>query len=269
MRSTQRIWTAVLSFAFAVLIAATPMLMAKKKGGGGGGGGGGARSQAPTGDPVDLGASNTNNAALTTASSDLATAQAKLKQVTASLWATFEQTPEWVAAEKAVADAQAAYDAACKPVLAALQDNPDFKAASDSTDDIDAKIEAARDAGDQDTVIQLAQAKLTGASTVTKMTNDALNADPGVASAKQNLTAAKAAEDQLRQKFQTSLASNSDYTTAKQAVDDAQTKLASARGGSGGGTSAGAGGSTPKSTGDGADAVPDVGSTVEGTTGAP
>ncbi|HTW95657.1 MAG TPA: hypothetical protein VMD30_12720 [Tepidisphaeraceae bacterium] len=262
MTTTCRRWVVGLGFIAAIAFAVSPSLARKK-----GGGGGGSRNSAP-----QQQAQNPNEVALQSAETDLATANAKLKQVIADLWAKFTADPAWAAAEKAVADAQTAYDAACRGVQNSLMSNPDYKAASDSSDSIDAKIETARDNGDQDTVIQLAQEKLQDATTLTKMQTDAMNADPTVASTKQALTAAKAVEDQLRQKFQDSLAADDDYKAAKQAVDDATTKLASLRGTSGTtgtATAGGSGSSTPNanSAGDGASSVPDPSSTVEGITG--
>jgi cysteinyl-tRNA synthetase len=200
-----------------------------------------APEQAPPPPPPD----NSNAQAITAAQQELTTANAALKTEVQKATATFEASDEMVAAKKALAEAQSAYDAAAGPVLSALEKTPDYAAAVAQKQDASDKLTALRaNGGDPspDEVSPLAQQEMTANATVHSLAASALTSDAGANEAKTKLDSAQAAITTLRVNFQKTLTADPEYVSAKQAVDDAQKKLAAAQSGGGSTASAAAAG---------------------------
>jgi chromosome segregation ATPase len=162
-----------------------------------------------------------------TARTNLTTAQTALDTLTTKLTTDFEATDDFTAAKKALDDAVAAYDAAKVPVLAALKDKPAYKTAADAVTNAQKDLDALKKSPDA-TKEQISAAasnvfKLSGATD--KLEHEALTADPGVTSTLATLKDARDKLAKLRADFKDSLKTNKDVVAAKQAVDDAQTKL--------------------------------------------
>ena len=145
---------------------------------------------------------------------------------------TIEASPTFVEAKKKLDDAPTAYDAARADVIKALEDKPEYKSPHEAElaakaklaklrEDTDATPEAIKAAGDED----LAQLAVVG-----QVERDALQADAAVQEKLAAIRAAQGVITKLRADFHTSLESNTDYTTAKKAKDDAQAKLNSLTG---------------------------------------
>jgi len=183
-----------------------------------------------------------DNSAVTSAQQELSTANAALKTVVQKQTAAFETSDAMVAAKKALAEAQAAYDAAIAPVLSSLQNSPDYAAAVAQKQDASDKLTALRaNGGDPppDEVSPLAEQEMTANATVHSLAAAAIAADTNASDAKTKLDAAQAAITDLRVNFQKTLTADPEYVSAKQAVDDAQKKLAAAQSSNGGTASAG------------------------------
>jgi chromosome segregation ATPase len=153
--------------------------------------------------------------------------------------ATFETKDDWVAAKKALADAQAHYDAALKPVMAALQANPDYlklqahrKAAQENLDAMRSQPRPS-DSSDQkaqdDQLSQAAGDVLTDGFAMNKMEVDARNSDGDLGTAKEELTDAKKTMEDLQGQVTAVLQTDPDYQAAQQQLTAAEQQLAAAR----------------------------------------
>jgi chromosome segregation ATPase len=253
MKRQQAPWILALTFSLVMALSLSPAWAAKKGGGGKGGGKGGQTAQPATPSPQQVQLA-TDQAALTTAQSDYTKALEALTTATNKLRLAFEQTSDWIAAKKQLTDAQGAMTDARKPVLAELAGNSEYATALDARNKAQADLDAVR-SNPQDATPEaltpLAAALMEANSKVSKLENDALNANPNYTAAKDSVASAQAAVNALKTKFQESLASDADWKAAKDASDaahqtlvDAQAKVAADQGGHAtppaAGTSAGA-----------------------------
>ena len=176
-------------------------------------------------------------------------ANQQISQLRAKTETKFADEPEWIAAKKNLADAQAAYDAAIKPVIAALHSDPEYarlaterKAAQASLDAAkggksvgdDAVASTATTAADDqkpavDPTEQAAATVLNDGYAMNKMESEAKANDPKVAEAKQKLDEAKKAMETLRLQVDAALQTDPAYTAAQAQLATAQQQLGQAR----------------------------------------
>ncbi len=182
-----------------------------------------------------------DEAAQTAAAAELAKDQQNLKTITDADWTTFEQTPDWVAAQTKVVNAQAALDAAKQAASDALTNNPDYQAALAAKKKAVEDLAAAKASGDAtpETLSPLANASLQATITLRQITSSVQANDSGVQTATENLLSAQHDADLLKVKFLRGLPADRAYAAVKATVDaaqkrydDAHAKLVADNGGS-------------------------------------
>jgi hypothetical protein len=168
-----------------------------------------------------------DNSANTAAQQELKTANVALAAVVKKANDDFQASDAYMQAKKDVAAAQSAYDAAATPVLERVESDPAYAQAMAQNKSAKEQIQALRSSGDPpaDEIAPLAKQELTSGATARRLKSDALLMDSNVASAKEKLTAAQTALTTLRTEFQKTLPTTPEYTSAKQAVDEAKAKL--------------------------------------------
>jgi hypothetical protein len=183
----------------------------------------------PTTQPSD--SSATKQAAVTSAKQELKTATAALSAVVQKATSDFQASDAYVSASKDLTAAKRAYDAASTPALERVHSSPEYVAAMAQYKSAHDQIEALRSGGDppQDQISPLAQQELTSGSKARSLESDALLTDDGVVHAKAQVATAQAAIAALRDQFQKTMPTTPEYTTAKQAVDEATKKLQAAQ----------------------------------------
>jgi hypothetical protein len=185
--------------------------------------------QPPTTQPSD---SSAKQAAVTSAKQDLKTATAALNTVVQKATSDFQASDAYVSANKDLSAAKRAYDAASAPALERLHSSAEYLQATAQYKSAHDQIEALRSGGGdppQDEVSALAQQELTSGAKARSLEADALLTDDGVVQAKAKMAAAQAAIATLRDQFQKTMTTTAEYTTAKQAVDEATKKLQAAQ----------------------------------------
>ena len=165
-----------------------------------------------------------DEAAQTAAAKELATDQRNLKSIADADWAKFQQTPDWIAAQAKVTDAQSALDAAKQAATDALANNPDYQAAVAAKKKAVDDLAAAKADGDAtpETLSPLAAASLQATISLRAITNSVLTNDTAVQTATENLLSVQHDADLLKVKFQRGLPTDPGYAAAKATVDAAQ-----------------------------------------------
>jgi len=183
----------------------------------------------PTTQPSDSGA---KQAAVTSAKQDLKTATAALNAVVQKATGEFQGSDAYVTANKDLTAAKRAYDAASAPALERLHSSAEYIQATAQYKSAHDQIEALRSGGGdppQDQVSALAQQELASGAKARSLEADALLTDDGVVQAKAKMATAQAAIATLRDQFQKTMTTTAEYTSAKQAVDEATKKLQAAQ----------------------------------------
>lgn len=165
--------------------------------------------------------------------------RAKIAQIRARVASLFETKEDWIAAKKAVAEAQAHYDSALKPVMAALLANPDYqklladrKAAQEKMDAIKAQPRATDTEGQKAQDDQLSEAAgegVTARYAMTKMEAEAREADGNLGTAKEEMADAKKTMDALQAQITAALQLDPEYIAEQPNLTNAQQALATAR----------------------------------------
>jgi chromosome segregation ATPase len=163
----------------------------------------------------------------------------KIAQIHVRIQSGFESRADWAAAKKAVADAQAQYDAAQKPVMDALHANPDYqqlvtnrKAAQDKMDELKAQSQATDSEGQQaqeDALSQAAGEVVNDGYAMLKMEREARDNDSTLTAAKEQLSDAKAALEALQAEVTAAMQGDPEYQAAQTELTSAEQQLTSAR----------------------------------------
>src|ERR1700722_5970065 len=126
------------------------------------------------------------------AANDVAAAQAQLKIIEARLQKLNDNSLELKAAVRRVDLARAAFAAAKAKILARLAWNSDYQSAVQQRTAAQQALDQARQSSDgsRDLIADLAQHAMAVRGAVTKMENDAMDADPAAAAAEKELEAA-------------------------------------------------------------------------------
>jgi hypothetical protein len=155
---------------------------------------------------------------------------ATVRAITARMKADFEQRNEWIKAQADLKAAQAAHEAARKPVLAALAKKPEYRKALEAKQ----KAEAERDAlattnsRSSDKLYEAAGKAIDANFIVVKMENDALAADPNVQQTLKQLNAAQDAVAALNKQFEQELETSLEWVEAKKLAEESQLVVAEA-----------------------------------------
>jgi chromosome segregation ATPase len=200
---------------------------------GNGGNGGNGRRPPPAAPPATRPANTPlaqDVAAQTAAQTQLDQANKAMSDFLATVRPDFEQTPEWKAAQQQLQQAQNDLAAAKDSLATRLANDSDYQAALADKTKAQADLKAARESGDAtpETLTPLANAILAANTKLARIAKDAQDSDTSVHDAQAKVDAAQHAVDQLNAKFLSTLEGNSQYTTAKSAVDDATKKFQAA-----------------------------------------
>ena len=223
----------------AVLMMAMLMLCANRTLGGNGGprygkgsgtSGGNGTGTSTTPPPVDHSASTDAKKKVADATVELTKDNHALADVVAKLRKEFQQKPEWIAAQTAVANDQAKLDAAHDAVLAKLQKDSNYVAMKTAK----AKAETDRDAlqkdgGAAEDLDRAGKAVFTASAATTKVEADAMNADLGVSDARSQLAEENRKIAGLLAEFDAANKQNADWQAASKVVEQQQQVLADAR----------------------------------------
>lgn len=165
--------------------------------------------------------------------------RAKIAQIRARVATAFESKEDWIAAKKAVVDAQAHYEAAMKPLMAALQANPDYqklvanrKAAQLKLDALKAQSKATDSESQKEQDAELSEAAgevLTSGYAMNKMEADAKEGDGNLGMAKEELLDSKKAMDALQAQVTAVLQVDPEYIAEQQNLTTAQQQLTAAK----------------------------------------
>jgi hypothetical protein len=196
---------------------------------GGGGGRGNAPNPAktpapPASQPAAPSQLSQDQAAEAVAAADLNTDKQALQTVQDAFWAKFEQTPDWIAAQSKLADAQSNLEAAKTAATNALTNNPDYQAALAAKQKAIDDLNAAKSNGDAtpETLGPLATASLQASLKLKKLQSQVSDNDPGVQAAADKLVIAQHDVDVLKLKFQQGISTDKQYAASRAAVDAAQ-----------------------------------------------
>jgi hypothetical protein len=151
-----------------------------------------------------------------------------VKALTARIRADFEQRDAWIKAQADLKAAQAAHEAARRPVLARLAAKPEFKKAMEAKQKAEAERDALRNSRSSDKLYEAAQKAIDANFALIKMENDALAADPKVQQTKQVLDAAEATVAALNEQLEQEMHSNAEWVEAKKYAEEAQLMVAQA-----------------------------------------
>lgn len=185
-----------------------------------------ARGQAVT--PIDRSGSRMAREKQKDAQIEFNRLNATVKAITARIRADFEQRDEWIKGQADLKAAQAAYEAARKPVLAALAAKPEYKKALAAREKAEAEREAAKDSRSTEKLYEAAGKAIDANLVVVKMENDALAADPKVQQAEKNLDAAQAVVAGLKKQLEQELETNVEWVEAKKLAEEQQLLVAQA-----------------------------------------
>jgi hypothetical protein len=155
-------------------------------------------------------------------------AYSELNMTIIRLQREFTHSPQYKAAAQEVDDAQAALDAARRPVLAAVAGDPHYQELHAKWQNVaDVLAEGGLPAPD---MLQLAARKMDYGSEMQKMEAAALSSDPAVANARARLVSAQRRVDDMREDFEDNLYKNPTWAAAKQSYDNAEIAYAGAQG---------------------------------------
>jgi len=165
------------------------------------------------------------------ADDELSNSQKALAGVVSALRQAYEGSPDYVAANTALTDAQGIYQAEVTGVLANLAQRSDYQAIIKAKQAAQDAVERARDSGvtDDPTVLaELATPMLIQASAQQKLESDAFDASSSLQAAKNRLASARQAMDSLKGAIEDAIRANPKYADAKLAVDTARIKAGAA-----------------------------------------
>jgi hypothetical protein len=138
-----------------------------------------------------------------------------------------ESSPDVVAAQAALRQAQSDYDAATAPVLEKVRSSPAYQAALDAKNAAARQVEELQNQTppDPDQITQAARAALDKGAVLTTMQNEALASDPKIASLKAGLDAANQKLLKLRHDLEESVKGNARVVAARKELAEAQSEL--------------------------------------------
>ena len=138
-----------------------------------------------------------------------------------------EASPDVVAAQAALRQAQSDYDAATGPILDKVRSSPQYEAALDAKKSAAQHVEDLQNEvpPDQDQITQAARVVLDKGQVLTTMQNDALASDPKITSLKANLDAANQKLLKLRHDLEESIKTNPQVIAARKELEEAQSEL--------------------------------------------
>lgn len=149
-------------------------------------------------------------------------AKSRLTVVTNGIRATFEATPDYLTASKALKDDTDSYEAKKEAALDQLHASQFYLNAVADHDHKHQLLEDARKNGDTpDDIVSYAQDDVKAGQVITQMEAKTLRDDPDVQAAKKALADARDAANALEDKFKISLAANPDWQKAKADYDKA------------------------------------------------
>jgi len=178
--------------------------------------------------PVDHSASAKARKDMIDAQAALNNAQSRFDDVARELRSEFQQSGEYRTALAAVEQAQADFDAARAIVLGRLADDPAYKAArqkKEAAEKARDELDAAPGSPEQTAA---ATAVLDAASEVSKLETAAINADPAASAARERLAAASARLNDLKKKFEDSIANHPKLQALRKELETAKAKLSAA-----------------------------------------
>lgn len=174
------------------------------------------------------------------ARASLAKVQDQVTQIRLRVLKTFQSRDDFVAAKKAVDDAQAEYDAALKPVMTALYANPDYQQLVAKRKAAQAVLDASHtqhttpgesetSASQQDDAIsQAAGEVLTDGFAINKMETDAKENDLNLATAKETLNDARQQMAALQTQVDAALQNDPEYQQVQPQLAAAQQQVTAA-----------------------------------------
>ncbi|MDP9173708.1 MAG: hypothetical protein M3O30_07560 [Planctomycetota bacterium] len=231
MTQRKSMWVMASSVALLLAFFFQPALAARKGGKGRSSNPGGNAPPAPP-SPASI-QLNQDRTAQSDAQAAYSKAAAAVEQATTKLRLAYEATSEWIAAQKQLADAQSALEEARKPVIADLAaNNADYAEAVSARDKAQANLDEVKSSPQNATpevLTPLATEVMQASAKIGKMESDALGVNANYLAAKDGVASALAAINQLKVKFQESLASDADWKAAKDAADTAHQTLLDAQ----------------------------------------
>ncbi len=157
---------------------------------------------------------------------ELTSAQRAMTSMVRKLQSNFESSSDFTQALTKVSTSKAAYTAASSPVLAAMKTRDDYQAAQTAVDQARSQ-QTNTDTTDSERAAA-ARNLIEARNSLSKIQNGALADDSKAAAARGTLDAATAEVASLRRQFEESMKQDTQWTSAKQAVDDAKAKVAAA-----------------------------------------
>ncbi len=229
MTIVKKIETFIIGLIAATLALSTPA-MAKAKRHRGTNSGTGTRKPVPVKPPPPK-VSPADQKAIDLAALKVQKDQAALNTITVKLRAQFETSSDFVSASTEAKRTEDAYLVESRRVLSSLDSNPDYQHALADKAVASAKVDSLRaDPGSSpDQIAPAATGALESAMKVTKIENDAINADPHIATLKADATAGADKVARLRKAFESSLTSEPAWSAAKSNLDQAEAALENAR----------------------------------------
>lgn len=161
------------------------------------------------------------------ARAEVTRAESALSNRALALQREFEASSDYRAALSALRSAQLAHEAARAPVLDALSRDERYRASAEAKNQFQEQLRSAREGGSPELVASLAKAAMEQGGVLTAMESERLNADPAVREARSRLLEAQAQVDALRRRYDSSIASDSQWQAARRAVDTAKAKRTS------------------------------------------
>jgi hypothetical protein len=164
------------------------------------------------------------------ADAELVRAEGEWKRVARQLRWELEVSRDMLSAKEMVTSAQAAYEAATRPVLASLAERADYREACDAVArarEGTAEV-SAHNAASFEQRVAAAQALLNRRAAVSKLEREAFENDPEVAHARSRRAAAAAHLRQVRSRLQRAVQEDPSYVAASQAMQDAEDKASAA-----------------------------------------
>ena len=159
---------------------------------------------------------------------EVAKAEAVLLAAEAKAKRQFESSAQWTTAEDAVSKAQTDAQAANATVGSSMRAQPEYIQASAAVTKAEDKLQQAKDDGGDGSEISTAATELmTARSALGAIQTKAAAADPSVVAASEKLSSAYLAVEQLRKSETVAVQADPDWKAAKQAYNDARSKLAS------------------------------------------
>jgi hypothetical protein len=138
-----------------------------------------------------------------------------------------EASPDAVAAQAVLRQAQSDYDAATAPILEKVHTSPQYQAALDAKTAASQHVEDLQNETppDQDQITLAARDVLDKGQVLTKMQNEALASDPQIVALKANLDASNQKLLKLRHDLEESIKTNPQAIAARKELEQAQSEL--------------------------------------------